>query len=252
MNGNMDMFELALVDTLKETLGADVSITLTDNRRTLISMRRRRGLCDVRLSRRFALADGLTIDGLASYLKGEARALPRVVREFMNRVPTPEPSRRKALKKLKSAGAAHDLAQIADQVNRRYFGGGLSFRIAWGKAPAKVKRRGGSITLGSCDNGLNLVRIHPALDTASVPRWFLEFIVHHELIHKKLGTRMGENGKRRVHDAVFREMERGFEHYEMAKKWEKENIHSILRTRRKLESSARDAKASTWKKPFAS
>lgn len=245
MSGNMDMFERAFVDTLKERLGADVSITLTDNRRTLISMRKRRAFCDIRLSRRFALADAVTIDGLVSYLKGEARALPRVVREFMNRVPTPEPSRRKALKKLKSAGVVHDLAEIAEQVNSQYFDSGLSFRIAWGKAPAKVKRRGGSITLGSYDSALNLVRIHPALDMDGVPRRFVEFIVYHELTHKKLGTRMGENGERRVHDAIFREMERGFEHYETARKWEKENIHSILRARRKLKSPGRDARVST-------
>ena len=242
----MDLFERAFTETLRERLGEGVSIRLTDNRRTLISMSRRRGLCDVRLSRRFALADGLTIDGLASYLKGEARALPGAVRKFMNRVPTAEPTRRKALKKLKSAGAVYDLTQIADQVNSQYFGGALSFRIAWGKVPAKVKRRGGSITLGSYDSDLNLVRIHPALDMADVPRRFVEFIVYHELAHKKLGTRMRENGERRVHDAMFRELERGFEHYETARKWEKENIQTILRIRRKLKSPGRDAKASTW------
>jgi len=245
MSGNMDLLERALVDTLRERLGAGVSITLNNNRRTLISMMRRGGLCDVRLSRRFALADGLTVDGLVSYLAGGTRTLPRVVREFMNRAPSPEPTRRKALKKLKSAGEVHDLAEISDQVNARYFGGGLSFRITWGKVPSKVKRRGGNITLGSYDSDLNLVRVHPALDMAGVPRRFVEFIVYHELAHKKLGTRTGENGARRVHDAIFREMERGFEHYEAARKWEKENIQAILRARRKLKDSSVGARAST-------
>lgn len=245
MSGSMDLLERGLVETLKERLGEGVSITLTNNRRTLISLMRRGGLCDVRLARRFALADGPTIDALVSYLKGGARTLPRMVREFMNRAPSPEPTRRKALKKLKSAGEVHDLADIADQVNSQYFGGGLSFRITWGKVPAKVKRRGGSITLGSYDSDLNLVRVHPALDMAGVPRRFVEFIVYHELTHKKLGTRMGENGARRVHDAMFREMERGFEHYEAARKWEKENIQAILLARRKLKSSSGDTRAST-------
>jgi hypothetical protein len=241
----MDLLERTLVDTLKERLGAGVSLTLTNNRRTLISISRRGGLCDVRLSRRFALADALTIDGLVSYLAGGARTLPRVVREFMNRAPSPELMRRKALKKLKSAGEVHNLADIAGEVNTQYFGGALSFRITWGKAPTKVKSRGGNITLGSYDSDLNLVRVHPALDMASVPRRFVEYIVYHELTHKKLGTRMGENGVRRVHDAVFREMERGFTHYEAARKWEKENIQAILRARRKLKSASADERAST-------
>jgi hypothetical protein len=240
----MDLLERALVDTLKERIGTGVSITLTNNRRTLISVRRLGGLCDVRISRRFALADGATIDGLVSYLKAETRALPKVVRGFMNRAPSPESTRRAALKKLKSAGAVHDLKEISDQVNSQYFGGDLSFRITWGKAPSKVKRSGGNITLGSYDSDLNLVRVHPALDMAGVPRRFVEFIVYHELAHKKLGTRLGEDGERRVHDAMFRELERGFEHYEVARKWEKENIQSILRARRKLKSGV-DAKAST-------
>lgn len=238
------MLERAFVDTLKERLGTGASITLTNNRRTLISMRRLGGLCHVRISRRFALADGATIDGLVSYLKGETRALPKAVRGFMNRAPSPEPARRKALKKLKTAGAVHDLAEIANQVNSRYFNGALSFRITWGKAPVKVKRRGGSITLGSYDCDLNLVRIHPALDMAEVPRRFVEFIIYHELTHKKLGTRIGENGERRIHDTMFRELERGFENYEAVRKWEKENILSILRARRKLKSSNGDGRVS--------
>lgn len=241
----MDLLEQALVDTLKERLGAGFSITLTNNRRVLISMRRLGGFCHVRVSRRFALADGSTVDGLASYLKGETRVLPKVVRGFMNRAPSPGLARSKALKKLKSAGEVHDLAEIADQVNSQYFGGALSFRITWGKAPAKVKRRGGSITLGSYDCGLNLVRIHPALDMAGVPRQFVEFIIYHELAHKKLGTRVGENGERRVHGPIFRELERGFENYESVRKWEKENIQSILQARRKLKSPNGDARAST-------
>ena len=240
----MDLLERALVETLKERLGAGASIALTNNRRTFISIRRLGGLSQIRVSRRFALADGATVDGLVSYLKGETRVLPKAVRGFMNSAPPPEPPKRKALKKLKSAGDVHDLAEIAGRVNSQYFDGALSFRIAWGKAPARVKRRGGSITLGSYDCGLNLVRIHPALDMPDVPRRFVEFIVYHELTHKKLGARIGENGERRVHGPVFREMERGFEDYETVRKWEKENIHSILRARRKLKSSSGDLKAS--------
>jgi len=76
-----------------------------------------------------------------------------------------------------------------------------------------------------------LIRIHPALDDARVPRHFVELVVFHEMLHQAIPPVSGRDGRRMVHGRDFRARERRFPGYERARAWEKQNLHLLLRQR---------------------
>jgi hypothetical protein len=62
--------------------------------------------------------------------------------------------------------------------------------------------------------------MNPLLDRRTVPRFFVEFIVYHEMLHADIGVET-RNGRRRVHTWEFRRRERLFREYARAISWEK-------------------------------
>jgi hypothetical protein len=104
----------------------------------------------------------------------------------------------------RTAGARHDLAAAFDRVNRRYFGGVMSRpHLAWNDTFTRRK-------LGHYDFVRDAVMISTSFDRASVPEFLVDYIVYHELLHKKLGARW-QNGRRMVHTPEFKRQERKFE-----------------------------------------
>jgi hypothetical protein len=65
-----------------------------------------------------------------------------------------------------------------------------------------------------------MIRINPILDSRSVPRYFLEFIVYHEMLHADIGIKKGVV-RRIIHSSEFKKREKLFKHYEKAINWEK-------------------------------
>ena len=119
-----------------------------------------------------------------------------------------------------SEGHVHDLEAIRDEVNMRYFGGRHWVVIGWsrvGKARKRSRRR--TIKLGSWSADERTVRIHPALDHASVPRFVVASVVHHELLHAEMDPEVTCTGRRRLHTPEFRRREREFAEHERARKW---------------------------------
>jgi hypothetical protein len=68
------------------------------------------------------------------------------------------------------------------------------------------------------------------LDAAFVPRYFVEYIVYHEMLHHVLPPRL-QNGRRELHGPAFVARERQFENYQAALSWERENLGKLLRRR---------------------
>lgn len=75
-------------------------------------------------------------------------------------------------------------------------------------------------TLGSYLDSVNTIRINPVLDKKSVPRYYIEFIVYHEMLHADMGV-TEKNGRRVVHSKEFRAREKSFRDYRKAMAWEK-------------------------------
>ena len=120
-------------------------------------------------------------------------------------------------------GAARDLREVFDYVNTFYFSGKVQSPIlAW--ASESPRRR-----LGFYLAPLNLLAANTVMDSERVPRYVLEFVVFHELLHQ-VNAGDGRGIRRVRHDAEFRNQERAFSHYDDAERW----LAKLVRERRPL------------------
>jgi hypothetical protein len=81
---------------------------------------------------------------------------------------------------------------------------------------------------------LALIRIHPVLDRADVPSYFLESVLYHEMLHHHLGGVPDRSGRTVYHSRAFREAEALYPRYREALAWEKENLPRLLRASHEL------------------
>lgn len=103
-------------------------------------------------------------------------------------------------------GAFHDLGESFDRVNRRYFAGSMARpRIAW--SPSFTGRK-----FGHYDWIADTVMVSRTLDASAVPELVVDFIMYHELLHKKHGLSW-VNGRGYAHTAEFYREEKQFDRY---------------------------------------
>ena len=126
-------------------------------------------------------------------------------------------------------GRYFDLRQIFDKINDRYFDNALQdYQITWGrrrKLPPKDY-----FVFGTIQEEDRLIRIHPRLDASFVPKWFLEYVVYHEMLHAVVPDEVDEqSGRRKVHTDEFQRKEREYRYYRRARQWEDENLARFLR-----------------------
>jgi hypothetical protein len=204
-------------------------LTLTDNRQTMISVRREQGGYRLRLHHMFLDADPEVVRALARYVHANDRQASRALGRFIdsNQAKIKRlPRRRRGARVLRSRGQVHDLQEIFDQLNRQHFEGSVDARIAWGTASPRRCRRS-SIKMGSYSVEERLIHIHPSLDRLFVPRYFVEWIVFHEMLHQVHEIPV-VGGRRQFHTPAFLEQERGFADYRRARQWERAHLHRIL------------------------
>ena len=213
-----------------------VRVTLTDNRYTMISVRRqarrarasRERHYDVRLHHMFADADPAITRALARYIAENDRDASRALGDFIdaNTERVRGKARRSPLQMIVTLGDHHDLREIYDDLNRRYFEGKIDAAITWGPRTGRPRRRN-SIKMGSYSVEDRLIRIHRSLDRAFVPRFFVEWIVFHEMLHQVHDIKV-KNGRREFHTKQFLADEASFEHYHEARAWERRHLDAIL------------------------
>lgn len=217
------MAQADIARRFEQALGSRVSVTLTDNARSLFSMRHKPlGEVVVRIHRLFLGADVQVIEELARYARTKRGKTPlfwnfvKLNSEKLNTKPT-----RKRTVTIHAKGEVYDLGEIMAEVNQEYFpGASVVASITWG-AGRQQQRRARRVTLGSYVQELNLIRINPSLDRRAVPRYYIEFIVYHEMLHAHLGIGRSSGGRRVVHPRQFRELERRHKDYDLAIKWER-------------------------------
>lgn len=107
-------------------------------------------------------------------------------------------------------GIHHDLADSFDRVNATYFGGSMSRpHLVWSRTFAARK-------FGHYDHAEDTVMINMVLDRKTVPAFAIDFIMYHELLHKRLGITWKSN-RIAAHTTQFTEKEHEFKPYEQAK-----------------------------------
>ncbi len=209
--------ENSLERYLADCLGRPVSLVLTENSTSMLSARVREGVIHVRLHRMFMNADNHVMKEIVLFLKNSKGDMGRF-RQFLrdNRWQLQKRPPKKV--SARTGGRFHDLRELFDEINGEYFGGTINSVITWGTGSSRyaVRKR----TLGSYSSASNVIRINPVLDKKHVPRYFVAFVVYHEMLHAAVGV--SKQGERRVcHSREFRNRERLFKDYERAMAWER-------------------------------
>ena len=211
---------------------ARLALAVTDNRYTMISVKREKGLFRLRLHHMFLDADHDIVRALGRYVARNDRDASQLLSRFIDvnaRKIRRARRRRPTVFTIETRGEIHDLKDIYDHLNRHYVEGGIDARITWSQRaqPGARRRRRSSIKMGSYAVEDKLIRIHASLDRAFVPRLFVEWIVYHEMLHQKHDIPV-VGGRRQFHTPEFMAEEAAFEHYERASRWERENLDRIL------------------------
>ena len=216
----------SLARDLSRELGLPVRLSVTDNRSTMISFRRAPAALRLRLHHMFLDAPEPVVRAVADYAGRGQRRAGRVLDDFIRREqPRIRQERDATDESFTPEGRYFHLEEIRDRLNERFFQGGVRATIGWGRAPGRRRRR--SIRLGVYDHQTREIRIHPALDHPEVPRFFVEFIVFHEMLHQLFPSSNGP-GRRVHHPRGFRDRERAYPLYEAAIAWERENLRALL------------------------
>ena len=199
-----------------------VDLVITDNRRRMLTTKTKRGRRRIRLHHMFLGCGPETVTAIVQLADGDDRAREHI-KEYIdqNRQEIrfqPEET------ELDRRGEHFHLEEVLEDVRELVDEAGVDdIEITWGRDGRGSK----SIRFGSFDFDQRLIRVHPALDEAWVPRYFVEFIVYHELLHA-ICPPEEECESRRVHTSRFLELEREFPRYEEAVEWESENLRRIL------------------------
>lgn len=110
---------------------------------------------------------------------------------------------------MKKKSAPFDLNEIFERVNETYFDGKIAKpRLTWS---ARVSKS----TMGKYNYATDTLTLNRLLNRAGTPRYVLEFLMYHELLHKALGYQV-VNQRRRVHTPRFRKLEKNFRQYREA------------------------------------
>ena len=113
-------------------------------------------------------------------------------------------------KRLRSAqGHYYDLDAIFEELNGQFFHGLMARpRMSWSQT--KTRR-----ILGHYDPAHNAIVVSRIFDHPQMPRFVLEYIVYHEMLHLKHPVRL-RGSRRCVHSAEFQDEERLFPHVDQA------------------------------------
>jgi hypothetical protein len=111
-----------------------------------------------------------------------------------------------------SRGSTYDLAPLFTRLNRRYFGGRLHRpRLGWSTRTWRTQ-------FGCFDPALDQIVLSRWLDRAVVPKYAVEYVLFHEMLHVKHPLRVARCGLE-AHSLKFRLEEKQYVHYDKARKF---------------------------------
>ncbi len=214
---------------LTTRLGSRIELTWTDNRTSMISITRRpiTGY-QLRLHHMFQDAPDAIWRALVNFIQHKETADKKILQTYMNQrqelIRHPPP--RQQVPERQAQGQHVDLDEVFQALNRQYFNNCVQASITWMRVPLQRKRM--SIRFGVYDSNQKVIRIHRLLDQAFVPRYFIESVVFHEMLHQLIpAKRIG--GRWSSHPPDFKQAERAYPHYQKAQLWERKNLFRLLK-----------------------
>ena len=119
-------------------------------------------------------------------------------------------------------GHVYDLDEIFESLNRLYFGRPIPKPVLTWSARKTYR------ILGHHDATHDHVAISKSLDNADVPRYVVEYVLFHEMLHIAHPTQH-INGRRYNHTAAFKRDERMFQYFSEAERWIERNVRKMKR-----------------------
>ncbi|MFM9904900.1 MAG: SprT-like domain-containing protein [Pyrinomonadaceae bacterium] len=125
-----------------------------------------------------------------------------------------------------SKGSVYDLDEIFAAMNAQYFYDSIPKpALTWS---AKKTFR----ILGHHDATHDHITISKSLDSTETPRYVVEYVVFHEMLHIHHPTKH-VNGRRYNHTAAFKADERKFAHFDEAERWIEGNVRRLKKEAKK-------------------
>jgi hypothetical protein len=119
-----------------------------------------------------------------------------------------------------SKGRLYDLQEIFQSLNSSYFKGNLASYIRWGKSRGRSYQTTFTDSGGKRQNLISIGRIYNAPD---VPRYAIEGIVFHEMLHIAIPPYKC-NFKNIIHGREFKHAERSFPFFRQWRDWERHRL----------------------------
>ncbi len=242
---------------LAAALHSPVRVAFSRSRRHAIQLRRTRhgrgpaatNAYDVRLAPFFAHADAHVRADLAQWLKSgrRARATHERLMRWIDARYAELPPRALPAWARRTDGLHHDLAALTQSLHGARGAEALlrlerAPTVGYGRFPTRGPRR--SLDLGNYDRERDWVRIHPVLDAADVPAWFVRFVLFHEHLHALAAQENWDGGA--PHGPTFREHEALLPDTARAKEWQRAHTEELLtRTRSAVRAARKGRTAST-------
>lgn len=117
-------------------------------------------------------------------------------------------------------GTVYDLGEIFDRLNSDYFRDSVVRPVLTWSARKTYR------ILGHHDSTHKTIVISKSLDSADVPKYVVESVVFHEMLHIHHPT-VHHNGRRYNHTAAFRRDEEKFAYFEEAERWIEQNVRKL-------------------------
>jgi predicted metal-dependent hydrolase len=208
-----------IVKMLENELAAPVDVELTRNRSAVLYSRKRTGSFQVRMHQVFLLADRRVIRAVADLIRKGSKPARVIINEYI-KLHQKDIMRQKSARAivLEPKGKVYDLEKILRELAKKYDLHPRRIKITWSRS--RIRKGQQTIRLGSYNHDERLIRVHSSLDQASVPQYFVEYIVYHELLHALVPPE-NKRGKKDFHPPEYHKLEQKFEHFKEARKFEK-------------------------------
>jgi predicted metal-dependent hydrolase len=121
-----------------------------------------------------------------------------------------------------SKGEVYDLDLIFAQLNLLYFQNAIPKPVLTWSAQKTYR------ILGHHDSTHETIVVSRSLDNKKVPRYIVEYVVYHEMLHI-LHPTTHRNGRRYNHTPAFRRDEEKFAFFEEAEEWIERNVKNLKR-----------------------
>ena len=208
---------------LSSSSGLSVDLIINENKRYLFTvLEKKRRSVRISLHRMFLEAPLAVLEDLSLYLQTGKKSFLMSISQFIDEKSYQQPYlQRVEPQALHTTGDYYDLPAILRRLQEDFFEHKGPNLITW-FGQKKTRSR---IIFGEYQPLLQLVKINKKLDHPSVPDYFVDYVVFHEMLHHVIPSSTMPSGRRSIHGPEFRKREKSYIHFKKAVEWQNKHKH---------------------------